>query len=140
MPSKPLAVLPVFPSAVTAVAFSSAPPNASSPGGGGCNGGSARGAHGTSAEYPADASAQPGPVQCMLAVGLESGALEVWAVAVAGGHHDTPRIAGAAPPQKLWSSGSGMGIAVLHVSGIAFLSGAHSWLDARVSLLQLEPV
>lgn len=100
MPSKPLAVLPVFPSAVTAVAFSPAPPSASSPGGG-----SACAVHGSSAECPADANGQPGAVQRMLAVGLESGALEVWVVAVAGGHHDTPRIAGAAPPtvvQWIW--------------------------------------
>ncbi|KAK9841002.1 hypothetical protein WJX81_004992 [Elliptochloris bilobata] len=86
LPSKPLAVLPDFPSAVTAIAFSPCLP-------GDCS----------SAATPAAPSASNGSLtvsaaveqtRCCLAVGLESGAVEVWAAVVAGGGADTPSVSG----------------------------------------------
>lgn len=89
LPGKPLAVLPTFPAAVTAVAFA---PTLD----GGCAGGAAEHASGagSGAEQP----------RCCLAVGLESGAVEVWAVAMAGGGSEAPSVTGAATLLPAWKA------------------------------------
>lgn len=87
LPSKPLAVLPAFPSAVTAVAFSermgsgagaSAAPSRSGAASGDANG------VGFSGEC----------ARCSLAVGLESGALEVWALTLGGARDAAASVSG----------------------------------------------
>ena len=90
-PGKPLAVLPAFPSAVTAVAFSE---RSASGAGSGAAAGRRELARGAAEDAGAGEERGQNPKPYFLAVGLESGALEVWAVALGGGRNAAASVSG----------------------------------------------
>ena len=87
LPSKPLAVLPAFPSAVTAVAFSERAATGAAAGAtpSGC---------GASMEDTEGLGFDEERTRCCLAVGLESGALEVWALTLDGARDAAASVSG----------------------------------------------
>ena len=94
LPSKPLAVLPAFLSAVTAVAFSERTAS-------GAGASAAPSRSGAAIEKAEGLGVSGERARCCLAVGLESGALEVWALALGGARDGAATVSGTRHKQGL---------------------------------------